>query len=255
MQARLAAFVAGMLLTAPAAARAQYYNDLALRTNGSVVRAGDTLKVELIALADFTVPFSAQVSYRYNETITVRDEDGHESQAVRERVLTRAPTPVIDAIARLGSVLLDDTFSFGHGSRTGRYSVEVAILTGAAGRRAATIGTCVTFVDPEATPEERSRQLEGCSLALHGVARVTGPGWITFEGIFPSEGRYSLVLVRDNRALSLVEYGGVPIGPRLLDLTSPALASLAGQTIDIVLHNHELARSTTLARLTVPDGR
>jgi hypothetical protein len=251
MNLRRAAF---MLLTTallPLPAAAQWQNgDLALRTSGSVARSGDGLRVDLVALSGIPGPFSAQVAYRFKEQVTVKDEEGAETTAIRERVVTRARGPVTDYLDAFATVLVDDTFHFGQSSVGGRYDVEVTIYSGAGGNRLATLVSCVAFEPPDALAASGST--DPCTLSLRGIRRVVAPGWITFDGTFPVRGRYSLVVSRDNRILGMADTGVMVTGGHEVDINAPFLQSLAGQTVDILLHNRDLGLSTTLARVTIP---
>ena len=112
----------------PVAGVAWQGNMLAVRTNDGILRPGDTLRVELVALDTVYGPFRARVRYRFAERVTVRDEEGRERQELQERILVRSPGAAIESLAPGQTVLLDDTFHLGSSSLPGTYSVEVDIL-------------------------------------------------------------------------------------------------------------------------------
>jgi hypothetical protein len=96
---------------------------VALRTNASVARPGDCLRLEALALDYVAGPLSAQVTYRYAAPLAVKDEDGRETVSTRTAEVRRPAGPVIDALNRLQLLLLDDTFCFGQGGSPGPYDV------------------------------------------------------------------------------------------------------------------------------------
>ena len=74
---------------------------VALRTNGSIMRPGDCLRLEALALDYVGGPVSAQVTYRYTAPVVVKNEDGVESVSSRASEVRRPVGPVIDALNRL----------------------------------------------------------------------------------------------------------------------------------------------------------
>ena len=158
--ATAAALVAAFAL-APAAGVAWQGNMLAVRTSRGILRPGDTLRVELLALDTVFGPFRARVRYRFAERVTVRDEEGGERQELRERVLVRSPGAAIESLAPGQTVLLDDTFHLGSSSEPGAYQVEVDILDLGLDRPADTIRAL------RLPPRRRATRDELC-LPAHG---------------------------------------------------------------------------------------
>jgi hypothetical protein len=58
--------------------------------------------------------------------------------------------------------------------------------------------------------------------------------------------------VRDGRVIARLDTGVNLAAPHELDLASPLLVGLAGQTFDLVVHDYRSNQSATLARLVVP---
>ena len=242
--ATAAAVVAASVLT-PAAGIAWQGNMLAVRTSGDVLRPGDTLRVELLALDHVFGPFRAQVRYRFSERVTIRDEEGGERQEQRERVLVRPPGAAIESLAPGQTVLLDDTFHLGSSSVPGAYQVEVDILDLGLDRPSDTVRACACLLDDE--PPETS-----CAFLLTGVSRINTGDWLTLAGIFPVHGWYQGALVRDGRVITLLQTGIYSTSRTELELTSPILLQLAGQTVDLVVHDPASNASATLSRLVIP---
>lgn len=241
--ATTAALVAFAL--APAAGVAWQGNMLAVRTSGGILRPGDTLRVELLALDTVFGPFRARVRYRFAEGVTVRDEEGGEREELRERVLERPPGVAIESLAPGQTVLLDDTFHLGSASLPGAYHVEVDILELGLDRPSDTIRACAHLPDD-------GRTETGCGFLLTGVGRINTGDWLTLVGRFPEHGWYRAALVRDGRVISLMDTGIYSTSRTELELTSPILPRLAGQTVDLVVHDPASNASATLSRLVIP---
>jgi hypothetical protein len=240
----LSASLATLILAAAADAEWQS-NKLALRTSGSVLRSGDTLRVELLALDTIYGPFATQVRYRYPEWVTERDEDGYERRVQQERLLVRPPGPQIDALAPQQTLLLDDTFHLGSGSTPGAYRVEVELLGVGREGRLETVRTCSLLQDDGPLQEGRG-------FVITGVERVNDDEWLTLDGRFPEDGWYYASLLRDGRVVGLLDSGVFSVGVTDLEVASPLLARLAGQTIDMVVHDLRSNSSATLSRLVLP---
>ncbi len=244
--ATVAALVAAFTL-APSDGVSWQGDMLAVRTSGGILRPGDTLRVELLALDAVYGPFRARVRYSFAERVTVRDEDG-ERQELRERVLVRSPGAAIESLAPGQTVLLDDTFHLGSSSVPGAYHVEVDILDLGLERPSATIRSCACLPD-----DVRSEPT--CALLLTGVSRVNTGDWLTLAGRFPDHGWYQAALVRDGRVVSLMQTGIYSTSSTELELTAPVLPRLAGQTVDLVVHDPASNTSATLPRLVIPLAR
>jgi hypothetical protein len=241
MNRRIAWMVAAIGLVAPTAARAQ--NDLAVRTSGSVLRPGDQLRVELLALEEIPGPLVAQLTYRYSAPVTVRDEDGKETTRVETRTRQVPAAPQIMNLDRFRSIVLDDTFHLGEGS-AGEYTIEVAILTSGGRSTLGTIRSCVFYQKAEEA---------GCRVFVRGLKRAERADWLVLDGVFASEGRYTATILRANQVLAHAQT--VFVGPNELHIVAPEIARFAGDTVDIVVHNHTLNLSSTLARVVVPSGQ
>ncbi len=190
------ASLAAVALTSTAQAEWQS-NKLAIRTSGSVLRSGDTLRVELLALDAIYGPFATRVRYRYPELVIERDDDGHERRVERERVLTRRHGPTIDGLHTGQTLLLDDSFHLGEGSVPGAYHVEVDLLGPGHEGRLETIRTC-SLVQDDGPPQG------GCGFVITGLERVHADDWLTFSGTFPEEGYFYAGLAQDGRVVGWI---------------------------------------------------
>ncbi|HXG65825.1 MAG TPA: hypothetical protein VNO70_12025 [Blastocatellia bacterium] len=237
-----------LTLTLAQEARSQLRDgNLAIKTNGNVFQAGDQLKVELLALEAITEPFFTQVSYKFTETVKVKDESGSESTKEEERTRSRQPGPVLESLDKFRSLVLDDTFHFGEGSLTGRYTVEVAVFRAYTRERVAMLRSCVFY-------QEADRQGRACPTYLRGLKRAESEVWWTFEGSFAEQGRYSAVLFNGGKVVAFIEVGVYASGPQELSISSDALSGTAGRTLDILIHDHKGNTSSTLARVTIPSA-
>ena len=157
----------------------------------------------------------------------------------------RSPGAAIESLAPGQTVLLDDTFHLGSSSEPGAYQVEVDILDLGLDRPADTIRACARLPDDE-QPEA------SCAFLLTGVSRINAGDWLTLVGRFPEHGWYQAALVRDGRVVSLIQTGIYSTSSTELELTSPVLPRLAGQTVDLVVHDPSSNASATLSRLVIP---
>jgi hypothetical protein len=221
-------------------------NKLALRTSGSLLRPGDTLRVELLALDTLYGPFATRVRYRYPEWVTERDDDGRERRVQQERVLTRPPGPLVDGLHPRQRLLLDDTFHLGSGSTPGAYRIEVDLLGPGHEERFETVRTCALLQDDGASPQG------GCDFTITGLERTNADDWLTLAGTFPQDGWFYASLLRDDRVVGLLDSGVFSSGTSDLELASPILPRLAGQTVDVVVHDLGSNTSATLSRLVIP---
>ena len=95
---------------------------MAVRTNGNNFQSGDRLKVELLPLELINERFYTQVSYRFNETIEEKDEDGKVKKKKVEKKIERQAGPILESLKAFQMISLDDSFHFGDASPTGRTS-------------------------------------------------------------------------------------------------------------------------------------
>ena len=238
--------------------QAQWHTSLlALRTNGSLMRPGDCIRLDLVSLDYVPGPLAARVTYRFAEAVTVKGEDGTEKTTTRQATRALPAGPTMDSVAPLQRIPLDDTFCFGESSLRGAYQIEVALMPAASSLPYATLRTCVLFDNPNASPAPEPTppwSAGGCALLVRGVKRAEAGGTIYFDGSFPESGLYKAALVRSNRIEAVLESGVYRTGPREVLVNWPALHNAAGGDIDLVILDGETGASTTLARLAVPRG-
>jgi hypothetical protein len=222
---------------------------VALRTNGSIVRPGDCLRLEALALDYVSGPLAAQVTYRYSAPVVITDKDGAESASTRPAEVRRPAGPVIDALDRWQLHLLDDTFCFGQGGPAGRYDVEVALRSGASGPPFATLRTCVMFEDPDAPGAAVG---EGCGFLVRGLKRAETEDLLVFDADLPSGGSYRGAILRGGTVEAVIDAGVNQTGPRELTVLVPALGRPTGGGVDLVLVEQFGKASSTVPRLPVP---
>jgi len=224
---------------------------IALRTNGSIVRPGDCLRLEALALDYVAGPLSAQVTYRYAAPVVVKDKDGAESTATRAAEVRRAAGPVIDTLNRLQLHLLDDTLCFGQGGTPGPYNVEVALRSGASGPPFTTLTTCVMFEDPDAPAAAGP----GCGFLVRGLKRVDSEDLLIFDADLPSSGFYRGAILRGGTVEAVLDAGISQTGPNELAVLVPPFSRASGGIVDLVLVDQFGAASSTVPRLSVPPVR
>jgi len=225
---------------------------IALRTNGSIVRPGDCLRLEALALDHVSGPLSAQVTYRYSAPVVVKDKDGAESASTRAAEVRRAAGPVIDALNRLQLHLLDDTFCFGQGGAPGPYDVEVALRSGASGTPFATLRTCVTFEDPDAPAAAAN---PGCGFLVRGLKRAESEDFLVFDADLPSSGFYRGAILRGGTVEAVLEGGITQTGPHELSVLVPAFSRQSGGAVDLVIVDQFRKASSTVPRLPISPVR
>ncbi len=241
----------GILLTAilfafafSPAANAQWPDGrLAVRTNGNNFQSGDRLKVELLALDLFNERFYTRVSYRFNETVREKDEDGKVTEKQVEKKIGREPSPVLEGLKPFQLISLDDSFYFGDASPAGRYTVEVGVFQADTNILLLTLRSCVFF---QATVEG-----EECDTFLRAIKNVHHEMFFTFDGRFSSKAYYTVTFLNQNKVVRHIGAGATADGPRSLYLASDKLDGLAGQTLDILLLDHQSGVSSTLSRVTI----
>ena len=183
-----AAIVIALIAAQPA--RAQWHSSvLALRTSGSVVRPGDCVHLDLLSLEFVPGPLTTRVTYRYTERVRVKDDDGKETTTTKAATRELPPGPLLDALAPMQRVPLDDSLCFGEGTLPGAYLVEVALSPSASGSPVTVLRTCVVFENVDAKPAagtDQSKPAADCPLLIRGVKRAEAGGTIYFEGNFPA---------------------------------------------------------------------
>ena len=243
-------FLAAILLALLASdeVKAQWQaGNLALRTNGNSFQSGDRLKVELLALKIINEPFYTQVSYRFVEPVRIKDKDGHETTKHEERVRTRQAGPVLESLEEFRSLVLDDTFHFGEASPEGAYTIEVAVFSNYTKERVATLRSCIWYGDTKSSSK-------ACPLYLRSLRWTYTDEWISFDGIFSERGRYSVVLMSADKVVKYFDAGVFTKGEKELSVTSDQLMRFAGQTFDVIVHDHAQNYSSTLVRVRIPTG-
>ena len=229
-------------------ARAQWQSgNLALKTNGNSFQPGDQLRLEALALKAIDEPFSMRVSYSFAEAVKVKNKDGDEETKYVERTRNRQEGPVIEGLKQFQSIVLDDTLHFGEGSPTGRYMIEVTIINGYTKRRVSTLRACVVYM-----PEKG--QAETCPTYVRGLRRANSERWLTFDGMFSPNSRYSAALMQGGKVIKHIEYGVTTVGYQELNISSEDLVGTSGQTYDILIHDHDRNYSSTLERVTIPSS-
>ncbi|MDQ3685597.1 MAG: hypothetical protein M3430_08340 [Acidobacteriota bacterium] len=249
---RFIVFSAGLLILTLALtgeARAQWQDgSLAVKTNGNNVQSGDRLRVEIFAVGDINESFYTQVSYKFSETVRVKDEDGKESDKEEERVRTRPAGPALEGLGQFKSLVLDDTFNFGEGSPAGRYVVEVGVFRAYSNERVATIRSCVFLQNSDRAGDE-------CPTFLRGVKQNYAEYLVNFDGAFSQRGRYTATLFAGGKLVKHIEAGVFASSAKELTITSDKLGGTPGKTFDILVHDRQQNYSSTLARVTIPSAQ
>jgi hypothetical protein len=258
---RLAAGLAAAIIIALSASQtagAQWHASvLALGTNGSVLRPGDCVRLDLLSLEHVPGPITTVVTYRFTEALTVKDEDGKESTARRPATRELPAGPSLDGLEPLQRVALDDSLCFGVGTLPGAYLIEVVLRPSKTGWAYGTLRTCVVFDNADGkTPagQPAPPAAADCSLLIRGVSRAEPGGPVSFDGNFPASGYYKAALVRNHRVEAVLDSGVYHAGPHELVVSAPQLQNAAGGDVDLVILDGETGTSTTLARFAVPRG-
>jgi hypothetical protein len=229
-------------------ARAQWLDGkVAVRTNGNNFQSGDRLKVELLPLELINERFYTQVSYRFNETIEEKDEDGKVTKKQVEKKIERKASPVLEGLKAFQMIALDDSFYFGDASPTGRYIVEVRVFQAYTNSLLATLRSCVIF--------QSSSEAEECDTFLRTLKTVHHAMFFTFDGRFNPKAYYSVTFLNRNEVISHIDTGAYTDGVRTLNLSSDKLEGLAGQTLDILILDKYTGVSSTLSRVTIASAR
>ena len=232
----------------PREAKAQWLDGkVAVRTNGNNFQSGDQLKVELLPLDLINERFYTQVTYRFNETIEEKDEDGKVKEKQTEKKITRKAGPTLESLQAFQMITLDDSFYFGDASPTGRYIVEVSVFQAYTNRVLIALRTCVLFQSASETQE--------CDTFLRALKTVHHEMFFTFDGKFNPKAYYSVTFLNRNKVVRYIEAGAYADGDRLLQLSSDKLDGLAGQTLDILVLDRYNGVSSTLSRVTIASGK
>ncbi len=232
----------------PMEAKAQWLDGkMAVKTNGNIFQSGDQLKVELLPLELINERFYTQVTYRYDETVEEKDEDGKVKEKQVEKKITRQISPVLDSLKALQMITLDDSFHFGDASPTGRYNVEVRVFQAYTNRVLITLRTCLLF---QSAPEGQE-----CDTFLRALKTVHHEMFITFDGRFNQKTYYTVTFLNRNKVISHIEAGAYTDGARTLHLSSDKLNGLAGQQLDILVLDRLNGVSSTLSRVTIASGK
>jgi hypothetical protein len=221
---------------------------IALRTNVSIARPGDCLRLEALALDDVSGPISAQATYRFAAPLMVKDEDGKATTTTRPAEIRRPAGPVIEALSRTQLHLLDDTFCFGHGGTPGPYTVEVALRSGSAGPAFATLTTCVVFENPDAPAAAGG---PGCGFFVRGLKRAESEDLLVFDADLPSSAFYRGAILRGGTVEAVLDAGISQIGSHELTVLVPPFDRAGGGAVDLVLVDQFGMASSTVPRLPV----
>jgi hypothetical protein len=234
-------------------ARSQWQDgNLAIKTNGTTFQSGDQLKVEIIALNAVNELFYTQVSYKFTETVKVRekDKDSKEEKEVtrqEERTRTRPAGPVLESMEKYRTLVLDDTFHFGEGNPTGRYTIEVNVFRAYGKERLATLRAYIFFQNVDYA-------CKACAPFLGSLKRANSAQWLAFDGIFAESGRYTVLLLSNGQVVKHIIASIYSSGSRELNIISDQLTGTSGRTFDILIQDHDRQVSSTLARVNIPSA-
>jgi hypothetical protein len=199
--------------------------ELALRTNGGIVRPGECL------------------TYRFTSSVTIEHEDGPRTERRRQE-LRRDPGPIIDQFEAGSSIVLDDTLCFGEASAPGPYEVEVALTS--FGSTSGRLSSCVVFQPNADAP------VDGCGFALRGIRRSDTPEAVVLDADVAGGGLYRLLAFRGDRLIGILDDAVAATGSRELTVSGSALRALGPAPVDLVLHDQVRHRSATTSRLVLP---
>jgi hypothetical protein len=231
---------------------AQWQNgNLALRTNGNTFQSGDQVRVELIALEPITESFSAEVVYVYTEMVEDKSEDDKVTMKQVERTRKREGGPQLENFGKYQMLLLDDRFHFGDASPGGWYEVRVNLFQAYTRKPISTLRTCLFHQNSSSQDQSNA----GCELFLRTLKRVNNEMFWTFDGRFKTNARYSVLFLQGGKVLKHLVAGAYSNGPREFNMAGPELEGTAGQTYDLLIHDHASGYSTTLAKVTIPEAQ
>lgn len=247
MSARVAVVGVALLVWLSAGtARAQQWpgSALALRTNGGALRAGDCVRLSLVATDDVAGPLQPTVSYAFNQAVTVEDEDGNKRTETRRGSVERPAGPALERLMAGDAVVLDDSFCFGQSSLPGPYDVNVKLT--ASGVSVAQLSTCVRHY----TDEEQSGPA-ACAFALRGVLRRDSNDTVVLDVPGGATVLQRLLVFRGESLIRVIEQGIAASGPGEVSLPGSAFDGLGTAPVDVVLNDQVSHRSATAARLVL----
>ena len=220
---------------------------MAVRTNGNNFQSGDRLKVELLPLELINERFYTQVSYRFNETIEEKDEDGKVKKKQVEKKIERQAGPILESLKAFQMISLDDSFHFGDASPTGQYVVDVRVFQAYTNRLLGTLHVLASSFNPRPRPRSATHFARAEKRASLNV--------FTFDGRFNSRAYYSVTFLNRNEVVRYIEAGAYTDGVGNLNLSSDKLDGLSGQTLDILIMDKYNGVSSTLSRVTIASSR
>lgn len=237
-------------LAFPAYAQWQDGN-LAIKTNGSIFKSGEPLKVEVIALEAIPESFALQVSYNYTikvkKTEIKEDADGKKTETEKEvdELVTRKRElgSVILQMEQYQKQLLDDTYHFGEGAPRGCMTVNVDVFRAYSKERVSTLHSSVCYEDserPTAIP------------FLRGFKQVYSDTWISFDGLFSPDARYSALLIREGKVVQHLRTGLHTNDRKELHLSSFEFNTNTGKNYEVLVTDHSKSTSSSLSKVTIP---
>lgn len=243
--------IALLLVLAPAVHAQWQDGNLAIKTNGSIFKSGEPLKVEVIALEAIPESFALQVSYSY--TVKVRklevkeDADGKKTETEREvdEMVTRKRErgSVILQMEQYQTQLLDDTWHFGEGAPRGCLTVQVDVFRAYSKERISTLSSSVCY---EESPRPTALPF------LRGFKRVYSDTWISFDGAFSPESRYSALLISDGKVVQHLRTGLHTNDGKELQISSFEFNTSTGKNYEVLVTDHSKSTSSTLSKVTIP---
>ncbi len=246
-------FFAALLLLALAniSASAQWQNgNLAIKTNGSSFRSGDQLKVEIIALETIPEAFYTQVSYSYNIKVMrhiVEEKDGNKTERDEEVEETttrkRKEGPILLNIEKHQSQLLDDSWHFGEGVMGRCITVTVDIFRAYTKERVGSLSSCVCY---------QESLMPGCRTFLRSFKKFHSNTWISFDGIFSVDARYSVLLLDEGKVVQFLNTGIYANEGKELNVSVTEFNVDATKNYDVLVHDHLTGNSSTLAKVIIP---
>lgn len=242
-----------VLLLTNISVQAQWQDgNLALKTNGSVFKSGEQLKIEIVALEAIPESFYTQVSYSYQVKVkrTVETEkDGKtttEEKEVEETVVKkRKENPLLLKMDQYQVQLLDSAFHFGDTAPEGCITVNVDIFRAYTKEPVTRLNSCVCYEDLV--------KPTGATF-LRSLKRVNNATWVTFDGLFSLNARYSALIMRDSEVVQHLR-AGVTGDEKELNMTAFEFNTLSDKTYDVLVHDHNKGNSSTLVKVNFATSR
>lgn len=233
-------------------AQAQWQDgNLAIKTNGSIFKSGEPLKVAVIALEAIPESFFMQVSYSY--TVKVKkmevkeDSDGKKTETEKEvdELIRRERQPgsVLLNMEQYQMHVLDDTYHFGEGAPRGCMTVNVDVFRAYTKERLATLSSSVCFED-SARPNNKP--------FLRGFRKVYSDTWVSFDGAFSSEARYSALLLSEGKVVQHLRTGIHTNDGKELHLSAFEFNTNTGNNYEVLVNDHSKGIASTLSKVTIP---